>query len=459
MCRTLYQLRHGGALLRRQLSGDHGRLAARGDRVGGNVVAGRLAVARRAWLGLQARARGSEVGRLRRQLRGFVEQLAGLGTITGIHCRVRLHGQRLGHVAQTGLGLDAVRIQRQRGLEAGQRGVVAGAGDAAVAQGLAPLLDGAFHGSILLLASLRLQRAQRRQRTVVRPQRGDLQHQRIGLGQIARLQCVVCLHRQCIGHLVEPVRGHRVARVGAQHALIQRAGTVGAIQLAIRQRLPGLVDQVDGLHLVRLRLADQCIEPIHVATAAKQFAGDRRALGGLIQLTSLQRGVGARQFGLANLAQAIAGAIVVRFAGGHLLEQLASAGAVLAIQMSGSQCLLRLRQHAVEVGTRQHAAQTVLVEPQRRAERGHQHDQHRQQPAAAPARTLGAGRPGVARFHRHPWQAIGGSRARRVVQAIEIAQGGLAAARWPGVVRVAAAHEFKALAISGRSLTSRSQAA
>ena len=266
---------------------------------------------------------------------------------------------------------------------------------------------------------------------------------RVGRRAVLRIQRLARLHGQCVADLVEPVCRHGIVGIGAQHALVQRAGAPGAIQLAGGQRLLRLVDQIHRVHLRRAGTGDRAIEPVDVAAAAEQFAGYCRLLRGLAQLAGLQRGIGLRQHGLADLAQAVAGAVVVRLQRRGGLEQFARAGAVLAVQTAILQGLLRLHQHRVEVGSRQHPAQTVLVEPEHAdcCERQQQQDQG--VPAAAMLVPPRPGRPGVrpARFDRYLRQAVHARRARSI-QPVEVTQGGLGANRWMCVVLVSAsAHD------------------
>ena len=233
--------------------------------------------------------------------------------------------------------------------------------------------------------------------------------------------------------------GHRIVGVGAQYALVQRTGIV---QLAGGECLLRLIDQIDRLYLRGTSAVDSLVETVDIAAAAEQLAGNRGLLRGLGQVTGLQCGIGLRQFGLADLAQAIAGAVVVRFQRYRPLEQFACAGPVIAIQMAILQCLLCLNQHAVEVGTRQHAAQPVLAEP----ECPEQHDEQQQQrqqpsaPAMLATRWRGCPIPRMARFDRHIRQSVAGGRTH--IAQIELTQGGLGADGWMCVLLVSAsAHD------------------
>ncbi|WP_449429226.1 hypothetical protein [Rhodanobacter umsongensis] len=123
------------------------------------------------------------------------------------------------------------------------------------------------------------------------------------------------------------------------------------------------------------------VEPIDVAATAEQLAGGGRLLRGLGQLARLQRGIGLRQLGLPYLAQAGTGTVVVRFERQRGLEQFARTGAVLAVQMASLQGLLRLPQHVVEIGARQHAAQGALIHPHCGGQSDRQQEQQRKQPA------------------------------------------------------------------------------
>jgi hypothetical protein len=185
-----------------------------------------------------------------------------------------------------------------------------------------------------------------------------------------------------------------------------------------------------------MRLADHLIEPIDVAATTEQVARHRCLLRGLTNLAGLQCRIGLRQLGLANLAQTTAGTIVVRLQRHHLLKQLARAGAALAIQAAILQGLLRLRQHVVQIGSRQHRAQAGLAEPERAEQHHQQQRQQRDQPATTRWR-CGCPPTRSTRLGTHLRQAIGRHHARRV-QPVEIAQGGFAARVCSAVVLIPA---------------------
>jgi len=265
-----------------------------------------------------------------------------------------------------------------------QRGVGAITGDpSGLQRGLA---GGQLGGQRVIggggLAQPLAQRPQRWQRAVRRLQRGQLFDHPVGAGRIVRVQRLPGLDREGVADLVQTVRGHGVAGVGAQHTQVQRASAVGAGQPAGGQRLAGGVHHVHRLHAARAGLGDREIEPVHVLAAAQQLAGQRRARAGLVQVAGVQRGPGLLQFGLTDLAQATAGLIVVRLQCQRRREQFARAGAVLAIQVAGRQGVLGLHQHGVEIGARQHLAQAVLVEPQAAGQ------QRERQPQPQPAQAV-----------------------------------------------------------------------
>src|SRR6185312_6672310 len=113
---------------------------------------------------------------------------AGLRGVASVHRRVGLHGQRLRHLAQAGFGLRVVGGERERGFVVRQRGVVAGAVDAAGAQRVVTLLQGSVQRGAVLLAHLCAGGAQAGQGGVVGLQRGELFDVGVGGGAVVRVQ-------------------------------------------------------------------------------------------------------------------------------------------------------------------------------------------------------------------------------------------------------------------------------
>jgi hypothetical protein len=102
---------------------------------------------------------------------------------------------------------------------------------------------------------------------------------------------------------------------------------------------------------------------LHIAAAAQQLARDVERGFRFVEPAGVERGIGLRDLGQADAPQAVAGLVAVRLLVACFLEEFARAVAVGAVQVACRQRLVRLGERVVQLGRRQHVAQTILLQP------------------------------------------------------------------------------------------------